>query len=61
MKIIKEGDLSRLTTARRFECTDCGCIFEASACEYLRERLDGVMVCECNCPTCRKLVRIKDE
>lgn len=61
MRIIKEGDLSRLSTVRRFTCTDCGCVFEASGCEYLRTLLAGNMICECNCPTCRKVVRIVDE
>lgn len=61
MRIIREGDLSRLSTVRRFVCSDCGCVFEASGCEYLRTTLGGKMICECSCPTCRKVVRIKDE
>jgi len=61
MRIIKEGDLSRLSTVKRFECPDCGCVFEASGCEYLRSMLGGKTVCECNCPTCRRMVRIDDE
>ena len=61
MKIIREGDLSRLTTVRRFTCPDCGCIWEVSGCEYLRTTLCGKIICESNCPTCRKLVRIDDD
>lgn len=61
MKIIREGDLSRITAARRFTCPDCNCLFEASGYEYLRTQINGRIVCECNCPTCRKLVRIDDE
>ena len=44
MRIIREGDLSRLSTVRRFVCSDCGCVFEASGCEYLRTTLGGKMI-----------------
>lgn len=57
MKIIKEGDLKRLDKTRRFECPDCGCIWEATAFEYRREqgRYNETMI-GCKCPTCRKEV-----
>ena len=61
MKIIREGDLSRLTTVRRFMCPDCGCIWEVSACEYLRTVICGKVICEDTCPTCKSSVRIEDE
>ena len=54
MRIIWEGDLSRLTTVRRFECPDCGCIWDASAGEYCREIICGKHLCICACPTCKK-------
>ena len=57
MKIIKEGDVKRLDKTRRFECSDCGCIWEATAFEYRREqgRYNETMI-GCKCPTCRKEV-----
>lgn len=61
MKIIKEGDLSLITTVRRFVCPDCECIWEVSGFEYLRTVVSGHRICESNCPTCKKLVRIDDE
>ena len=45
MKIIREGDLSRITTVRRFECPDCGCIWDVSAGEYRREIICGKHLC----------------
>jgi len=60
MKIIREGDLSRITTVRRFECPDCGCVWEVGACEYRREVISGRRLCECCCPTCWRPVRIED-
>lgn len=61
MKIIREGDLSRITTVRRFECPDCGCIWDVSAGEYRREIICGRHLCICACPTCYKEVRINDD
>lgn len=61
MKIIKEGDLSRIHTVRVFQCPDCGCIFEACGGEYSRTTIEGRRVCEHYCPTCNRLVRISDE
>ena len=55
MKIIKEGDLNRLDSTRRFECEHCGAIWEANAAEYRtgRDFRNGwyhVM----KCPTCQR-------
>lgn len=53
MKIIKEGDLERLKSARRFECEKCGCIWEANGSEYLTQtdfRNGHYYVMKC--PTC---------
>lgn len=61
MKIIKEGDLSRLPTARRFECERCGCVFDASAAEYRIETAkNGAFRC-CPCPTCRMEVIVCEQ
>ena len=54
MKIIKEGDLKRLDTTRRFECEACGCIWEANASEYRKEWDGNDTLIVCECPTCQK-------
>ena len=56
MKIIKEGDLKRLDTTRRFECPKCGCIFEANATEYRKEWDMNNTILACECPTCHDYV-----
>jgi len=61
MRIIWEGDLSRITTVRRFECPDCGCIWDVNAGEYRREIICGKHLCINTCPTCKKEVRIDDD
>lgn len=47
VKIIVNGDQSRMKTVR-FECEDCGCVFEANATEYWE--INGTYYC--NCPFC---------
>lgn len=62
MKIIQEGDLSRVEKRRRFACRDCGCVWEAGASEYRAEtgyRNDLYYVCRC--PTCGKNCTSSDE
>ena len=54
MKIIKAGDLKRLDKTRRFECPDCGCIWEATAFEYRKEWDRNNTLVVCKCPTCHK-------
>lgn len=52
MKIIKEGDLNRLKRIKRFECTRCGCVFEAAGPEYDHGIEYGTVYYFCKCPTC---------
>lgn len=55
--IIKPGNLNKIKTIK-FECKECGCIFEATKIEctiiycggYNEERY------ECKCPTCNNSV-----
>lgn len=55
MKIIKEGDLARVTSTRRFECERCGAIWEADASEYRVEcDFRNGHYCVMACPTCRR-------
>ena len=62
MKVIKQGDLSKVDTTRRFECHVCGCVWEATPRDYLHiydvhnEHLIG-----CDCPTCFKTIWRKDD
>ena len=56
MKIIEPGDLSRLTTVRRFSCSLCGCIWEAGPAEYSVYYVPGGQLCVCECPTCNMRV-----
>ena len=61
MKIIKPGDLGRLETVKRFECSKCGCIWEAGPAEY-SVRFDRNDIAHlCACPTCNALVRYMGE
>lgn len=53
MKIIKEGDNSRLSEIRRFRCKCCGCIFECDKSEYrtiIEYRNETYLTAIC--PTC---------
>ena len=55
MKIIKEGDLKRVSSMRRFECERCGCVWEADASEYRVESdFRNGHYCVMACPTCRR-------
>lgn len=56
MKILKEGDKSRLDPVFRFECEKCGCVFEAnrSECTSKYHMLDGSGIIQlCECPVCK--------
>ena len=57
MKIIKDGDLSRLRKTIRFKCHKCGCIFEADMGEYVvrMDQRNGEYY-SCGCPTCGSVV-----
>lgn len=54
MHIIKQGDLRRLDTTRRFQCGVCGCVWDANASEYRKEYDRCNIVYACECPTCKK-------
>lgn len=60
MKIIKPGDLERLKIIKRFECKDCGCIFEADQHEFrsadAMEALHDAIDASCECPCCHNMV-----
>ena len=61
MRIIKAGRPKRAIA--RFECRECGCVFEAERCEYRIEtdyRNGHYYVCPC--PTCGKdVIRYPEE
>ncbi len=58
MKIIKEGDLNKLKKIKRFECKECGCIFEAEKNEYKQGSQYNDIYYYCECPFCHKIVYI---
>ena len=56
MRIIKHGAINLKT----FECSKCGCIFEADITEYKYHREciypDYVDIYTCECPDCNNIV-----
>lgn len=64
MKIIKNGSKERMLNIRRFECINCGCIFEADDSEYEeKEDYNGISQIGseyaykyyyCECPFCKQ-------
>lgn len=51
MKIIKEGEPRPIV----FECSHCGCVFEATARDYVKYSLKHWFY-ESECPYCKKIV-----
>ena len=56
MKILKEGNLSNLTSVA-FECPRCGCVFDATIgeCDLEFDAHHNVRY-YCHCPTCGELL-----
>lgn len=55
MKIIKKGNLEKPKQIKRFQCDNCGCVFEAEKGEYkyvVATRNEEFYICEC--PYCHK-------
>lgn len=52
MQIIKPG--KKISTIRRFECTNCGCVFEADESEYKIVFNYNESHARCKCPCCNK-------
>ena len=61
MKIIRKGDLNRLKEIRQFECSACGCVFEAERGEYKYDysQREDYGWYEIQCPTCTRWVTQK--
>ena len=58
MKIIKQGlskeELeAKLKAVKRFQCTTCGCVFEADKDEYKADDDYCRVVYFCECPNCK--------
>lgn len=58
MKIIKQGKSKEkleaiLKATKRFECTTCGCIFEADKGEYTHTTQYNETHYYCKCPNCK--------
>lgn len=54
MNIITQGDLNRAKKVKRFECRECGCIFECDATEYRHESHRNEDYYCAKCPTCKR-------
>ena len=51
IKIIKPG--KKPDTTRRFECADCGCVFEGERGDYQTvHNCDNTLAIAMKCPTC---------
>lgn len=63
MKIIQSGDLKRLKKVIRFQCKECGCVFEADCTEYKWQysQRENVGWYEIKCPTCDNWCTLKDQ
>lgn len=58
MKVIQEGDITKLSDAYRFDCDKCGCVWIASAAEYVARYGFDKKYLVCKCPTCNYGVRL---
>lgn len=47
MRIIKEGNLDKLKNPVEFECSRCGCVFEATDDEYTIDGRYATYKCPC--------------
>ena len=56
MNIVKHGAGTLSAIVRRFECSACGCVFDAAPGEYDMEWdvQIGRSVSVCECPECRR-------
>lgn len=57
IKVVKEGDPNRLKASKRFQCDECGCVFEADKDEYQSDMQYNTMYFYCECPCCGKTAR----
>ena len=61
MEIIKQGDLSRLTHTKRFQCVYCGCEFLADDNEYvIGDMWRNLQTYTVNCPCCDSRVYLEE-
>ena len=61
MKIIKQGDLSKIRKPKHFNCSNCGCEFIAECNEYKYGGMQyNTTYWVCNCPTCNRQVYTED-
>lgn len=58
MIIIKKGDIQKMKKIVRFECRNCGCIFEAEKGEYKIDSQYNDEYYSCECPFCHKQVTV---
>ena len=56
MKIIKNGDITRMRKIKTFDCNFCGCLFEADSTEYRIGSQYNQTYYYMKCPFCRRNV-----
>lgn len=56
MRIIKYGDKNKIKKIKKFECKECGCIFEAVKGEYETGSQYNNIYYYCRCPCCHSVV-----
>ena len=63
MKILIEGNISKLNKVKKFLCNYCGCLFEVTKDEYKMGSQYNEIYAYCNCPFCNEIVygEIKDD
>ena len=61
MKIIREGNITKLNKVKQFLCSNCGCLFEATKDEYKRESQYNEEYIYCKCPFCNNTVYGEDK
>lgn len=52
MKILKPGTFKQINKVKRFDCHNCGCIFEADYTEYQPDSCGDTAFYWCKCPFC---------
>lgn len=60
MNIIKPGNLDFLKGTKKFECRNCGCVFEADKNEYSCGSQYNDVFYICDCPCCGSIAYHKE-
>lgn len=56
MNILRKGDINKINRIKRFNCKNCGCLFEANKDEYRVGSQYNEEYYYCKCPFCHEFV-----